>query len=168
MPAAADNTTAIVSLLQPNIWAICGAKCVHASDLTSSGISLASDRRALTRHRERPKSFAGAFHPTGFATSDISGHRSTAWSDYRRATASHRTWTFRCRQRIRRPRHKAQQPRATFRLISSKLISTCHPLFRIPCRPFRRLRPASAFSCRQYFATTGPPNLKSRPKVTTE
>jgi hypothetical protein len=71
-------------------------------------------------------------HPTGSTTSGISGRRNTAWSDYLRAIATHRTSTIRCRRRIRRPPHKARQPQAAFRPISSKPISTCHPRLRYP------------------------------------
>jgi hypothetical protein len=73
--------------------------------------------------------------PIGSATSDSSARHSNAWSDYRRATAPHRTLTFRCRRRIRRLQRRVRQRPARFRLISSRPIATHRPLFLDEGRP---------------------------------
>jgi hypothetical protein len=97
--------------------------------------------------------------PIGSATSDSSDRHSNAWSDYRRATAPHRTSTFRCRRRIPQLQRRARQRPARFRLISSRPIATHRPLFLDEGRPL-----PFAAGIRGYR----PPNLKSKPSITSE
>jgi hypothetical protein len=128
LPASPATTTA-------------ATKAAVAIPRTLSIIALASNDRSSA--------------PTGSATSDSSGRHSNAWSDYRRATAPHRTSTFRCRRRIPRQQRRARQRPARFRPIASRLVATHRPLFLGRGRPLLSLRPAPAFSSVQYFATTG-------------
>jgi hypothetical protein len=92
---------------------------------------------------------------TGSATSETSGLRSSAGSDYRPAPATHRTSTFRCRRRIPRPRRRARQKRARFRRISTRLISTHRPLFLGEAAHLYYLRGRRGLYPQVGFATTG-------------
>jgi hypothetical protein len=98
-------------------------------------------KQVISASEESPRALIG------LTTSDISAPRSSEAGYCRNCLPSALPY----RSRIPRPRRTAPRPRVRRRFVAST-----------PARS--RIGP----SLDQYFATTGPPNLKSRPSVTTE